>query len=424
LWDVTSGKQVAPLNRPADRLTKLAVSPDGKIVVGIHASGLLGPWDAPTRKSLPNIPTHVLANTSAIWSADGRQLAFAQDALVSVCDVHGPSVRHIAVVTRAGSTAREPSPRRARSPAGVRLALQPPLASHVDIHDARTGERLQVLTRTGSNVRAGAWSPDGKRFASTADGRGQKLLIHEVASGKLLRSSADGKAVLAAGFLNWSPDGKVLASVGEFAGSGPNKVLLWDPDRSPLAPRLLAGHEASVRAVLWSPKGTLLASTSFDNTLRLWKPSGEPAGKLFPHGRVTSIRWLAEDRLLTIVEDGTFDVWNVQRSKSERTVNVKTRFGPISPDGRTLAAIFWTALRLLDLESGRPRGTLCIVRPGSPDLWLALSPDGHYVGPPGVEREIVYVAQTAAGQETLSPEDFCNKHGWKNDPQRVRLVGE
>ena len=40
---------------------------------------------------------------------------------------------------------------------------------------------------------------------------------------------------------------------------------------------------------------------------------------------------------------------------------------------------------------------------------------------PCVERNLVHIVETDAGQETLAPEAFAAKYGWKNDPERVRV---
>ena len=37
------------------------------------------------------------------------------------------------------------------------------------------------------------------------------------------------------------------------------------------------------------------------------------------------------------------------------------------------------------------------------------------------ERGLVYIVQTAAGQLTLTPGEFEQRFGWKNDPETVRL---
>jgi hypothetical protein len=57
------------------------------------------------------------------------------------------------------------------------------------------------------------------------------------------------------------------------------------------------------------------------------------------------------------------------------------------------------------------------------DRYINFSPDGHYRGSPGVERDIRYVAQLTDGrQEMLTPEEFEKRIGWKNDPDKVRLL--
>ena len=55
------------------------------------------------------------------------------------------------------------------------------------------------------------------------------------------------------------------------------------------------------------------------------------------------------------------------------------------------------------------------------DQSVAITPDGHYAGPPGVEEKLVYVVETDKGQDTLTPAEFSKQYGWKNDPSRVWL---
>jgi parallel beta-helix repeat protein len=64
--------------------------------------------------------------------------------------------------------------------------------------------------------------------------------------------------------LAFSPDGKILAS-----GSWDNTIKLWDVATGTLL-RTLQGHTSSVYSVAFSPDGKILASGSLDGTILLW----------------------------------------------------------------------------------------------------------------------------------------------------------
>src|SRR5690348_11122647 len=65
----------------------------------------------------------------------------------------------------------------------------------------------------------------------------------------------------------FSPKGDVLAT-----GSFDNTVKLWD-FKSGKEKLTLKGHTAPVYSVAFSPDGTMIASASQDKTIRVWNPS-------------------------------------------------------------------------------------------------------------------------------------------------------
>ena len=57
------------------------------------------------------------------------------------------------------------------------------------------------------------------------------------------------------------------------------------------------------------------------------------------------------------------------------------------------------------------------------EQWLAVSPDGHFKGSEGISDKLIYIVQTDDGvQHTLTPAEFAEQYGWKNDPEKVKLI--
>ena len=175
----------------------------------------------------------------------------------------------------------------------------------------------------------------------------------------------------------FNPDGSLLAS-----GSGDNVVRLWIPDAETLQ-ATLHGHTASVLSVAFSSDGLLLASGSADGTVRLWNPHTE-ALQATLHGHTASVLSVAfsPDGLLLASgsADGTVRLWNLVTETLQATLYAhmdSVSSVTFSLDGLLLASA--SADGLVGLWDPHTETLQTTLGHESPVLSIAFSPDRDFL---------------------------------------------
>jgi len=326
IWDVRSGATIHQLQAKSGNLT---FSPDGGTLVSGGGSGEVNIWDVDSWELMDTLNWQASDVRSVDFSPDGSVLASGgKDGLVYLWDVRSAKILHTL------SSNLESARNVLFTPDGKSLAAKD-WQGRIDLWDVGSGNLARSLE---ANVGM-AISPEGRTVASGVEGI---IYLRDISTDAILQTfewqtntlewqTADVVS------LDFSPDGKTLASGGKY---GP--IRLWDVESGEFL-RTFEGHQNSVHFLAFSPDGSKLASASEDGTLRVWDLASGFFGIYAGHeGRVNSAAISLDNTVLVSGgKDATIRLWNLVSSDPVRTIDVhqgSVNYVTFSSDGTLLAS--------------------------------------------------------------------------------------
>src|SRR6185503_1796833 len=137
------------------------------------------------------------------------------------------------------------------------------LDGSIGLYELATGKEVKHFAAE-SRFAEIAVDPKSRQLSACRLSAGAAVQVFDLETGNLALTLPHPKGVRT---LAWHPDGKLLA-----AACDDYRIYVWDLTAPQKPITVLAGHQAEPTSITFNHRGNLLASMSWDGTVRLWDP--------------------------------------------------------------------------------------------------------------------------------------------------------
>ena len=273
LWDTATWQPRISFSGHNSPVGGIAFSPDGRTLAtgGSWRDGAVRLWEVDTEQLIVTLGGHADYINSVAFSPDGATLASASwDNTVWLRDTATWQPRIILreYTASVSSIAFSSDGRTLASGGGW-------LDGKVRLWDIETGRRKAIFGGHANSIRSMAFRPDSSTIATVGDDDTDegRIRLWNTDTGQLKTTiTGHTSSILSVAF---SPDDITLATAGGWPGNSSSSrrqdtaIRLWDADTGYLKATLM-GATHGVRAVAFSPDGTILAGGIRDGNIQLW----------------------------------------------------------------------------------------------------------------------------------------------------------
>lgn len=268
IWEISSGKLLATLKGHTHFLLSAAFSSDGTRIITVSADRTARIWNAETGKQMAMLIDQPSAITHANFSQNGS-MVWTSSSNGTIC-----------------------------------------------VWDSATGKRFAVLERKGYLYYSAAIHPNGSIIATASDSSALKLWHVQRATAQEGFHGIEGSISQA-----WfSPDNSKILAIAKF-----DKIAsLWDIKGGMATTKFL--HRKVIQSAAFSHDGTILATSTDDNSLYLWNVADGRRIAALPGciAPLSKPSFSKDDAwIVSVAEDGGARVWEAKSGRLLALLTVK-----------------------------------------------------------------------------------------------------